>query len=163
MRSIQRDHSNSNIAWGIAAACLAWLPSTLNAQSDTQLPEAASACRRVPERSARLDCYDRAFPPMVESVDGNDSLPLRDGRAAPAAAPAPPRAATARIVEVEMPSLDTTVFRAADGRVFVRERARTVLRWPDPPFDVAIETGQFGTSTYLRFPDGLRIRVANLE
>lgn len=150
------------VAAGIVIACLVLLQSVANSQVDTPIPEAARECRRVPEGALRLACYDRAFPPLVEAGRGDASLPSREEPAAPVAASEPP-ATTARIVEVQMPSLDTTVFRAADGRVFVRERATTVIRWPDPPFDVEIETSRFGTSTYLRLPGGLRIRVANLE
>jgi hypothetical protein len=147
---------------GIAIVGLVLFQSVANAQSNTATPEAADDCRRVPERALRLACYDRAFPPITEAIDDDDLLPPREERVAPAAAPEP-SAPTARIVEVEMPSLDTTLFRAADGRVFVRERATTVVRWPDTPFDVEIETSIFGTSTYLRLPGGRRIRVAHLE
>jgi hypothetical protein len=137
----------------------------------------------------RLDCYDRAFPPgveseesaaaresaaapksveapeavearesgeFVESAHGDDAPPLQRERLAPVAETAP----TARIVEVQMPSLSTTLFLAADGRTFVRENATTVIRWPDTPFDVEIQTGLFGTSTFLQLPGGSRrVRV----
>jgi len=138
-----------NLGCGIVLAALTCLlPPVTNAQSDAQSPEAVRACQRVTERSSRLACYDRAFPPIVESVDSDDSLPQARERVASDSEPE----LTARIVEVQMPSLSTTRFLAADGRTFVRERATTVIRWPDTPFDVEVQTNNFGTSTYLKLP-----------
>jgi hypothetical protein len=170
--------------WGIAHASLAWLLLPVaNAQSDAEILEAVRACQRVAELSSRQACYDRALPPIIESVDSDDSRasPTERGERAERAAraertervdsvdraervatvnePEPPLATMVQIVEVQSPSLGTTRFRAADGRIFVRENANTRPRWPDTPFDVEIRSGVFG-STYLMFPESrLRIRV----
>jgi hypothetical protein len=120
------------------------------AQSDIDIAEAVRACQLVADLSARLACYDRAFPPLPQ------------GAAEPGARASQGEAlgARARIVEIEMPSLRTTVFHAEDGRVFVRDRATTVIQWPDTPVDVEVQTSMFGTSTYLKFPGaGPRVRV----
>ena len=156
---------------GIAFAALTCLLLPVaNAQSDVD-PDAVRSCQRVADRSLRLDCYDRAFPPEVESeesaealesaefvepVHGDDAPRQRRERVATVAE----TGSTARIVEVQMPSLGTTLFLAADGRTFVRENATTVIRWPDTPFDAEIHTGLFGTSTFLQLPGGSRrVRV----
>lgn len=161
MQSRQDHDAKKSIAWGMALASLAWLLQPVaNAQSDAETLEAVRACQRVPGLSSRLACYDSALPPIVNSVDGDVSPPPLEERAATVARPEPPLATTVQIVEVQMPSLNTTLFRAADGRVFVRENARTIHRWPDTPFDVQIESSILGSSTYLRFPNsGLRVRV----
>lgn len=150
MRPMNCHYARSRkVGCGIVLAALTFLllPVT-NAQSDAQSPEAARACQRVAERSSRLECYDRAFPPIVDPVDRNDSLPQARELVAPDSEPE----LTARIIEVQMPSLSTTLFLAADGRTFVRERATTVIRWPDTPFDAEVQTNNFGTSTYLKLP-----------
>jgi hypothetical protein len=161
-----QDHhvQKKNVGLGIALVSLVCLlQPAANAQSSAETPEAVRACQRVAGSSSRLACYDRAFPPVLDSVDGGDTSTLREERVATVAEPEPPLATTVRIVEVQMPSLDTTRFVAADGRIFVRERARTVVRWPDTPFDVEIQSGIFGT-IYLKFPDsGRRIRVSVLD
>jgi len=64
-----------------------------------------------------------------------------------------------QIVDVVTPNPTTTTFHAADGRVFLRERASRIYRWPETPFDVEIQTSRFG-AVFLKFEDGLRIRVA---
>jgi hypothetical protein len=159
-----------NAGCGIALAALTCvLLPVANAQPEAQTPEAVRACQRMTEESARLDCYDRAFSPTIESVDGDDSRPTIesvDGGDSPPpppqepAAPASELESMARIVEVQMPNLSTTIFRAEDGRTFVRENATTVVHWPDAPFDVEIQKGFFGTSTYIKLPGkNPRIRV----
>jgi hypothetical protein len=150
----------------MALAAVAWLLQPVaNAQSDRELLEAVRSCQRVPDLSARIACYDRALPPVSESVDGDDLPAPRADRAESVTTIAEPErrlATTVQIVEVQMPSLTTTRFVAADGRVFVRESTTSVYRWPDTPFDVEIEFARFGTSMYLQFPQsGLRIRVTN--
>jgi hypothetical protein len=154
-----------------AALASLWAP-VVDAQSNADV--AVSACQRVPDGSSRLNCYDRAFPPLVATEDEQDAatssasgvamrreqIPAAalESRDATAARASPDRA---RIVELQMPSLTTTVLLAADGRVFVRENAGSILRWPDTPFDVVIETSRFGSSTYLQHPGtGQRVRVA---
>lgn len=153
--------NKKSIAWGIALASLAWLQQPVaNAQSAAEIREAVRACQRVSALSSRLACYDRAFPPIVESVDSDDSPAPREERAATVAEPEPAPPTTVRIVEVQMPSPGTTLFHASDGRIFVRANARTIYRWPGTPFDVEIDTGLFG-NLFLKFPEtGLRIRVA---
>lgn len=121
------------------------------AQSDTDIAETVRACQLVADLSARLACYDRAFPPLPEGAAVTERARANQGEAL---------GERARIVEIEMPSLRTTVFHAEDGRVFVRERATTVIQWPDTPVDVEVQTSMFGTSMYLKFPGaGSRVRV----
>ena len=145
-----------------------------NAQSENDIAAAVRACQRVAELSARLACYDRAFPPLMGSAAepgapasaaaSPGSAGAVRAEAAPPLPPAPPAQAprweAARIVEVESPDLRTTIFHAEDGRVFVRQDATSVIRWPDTPFDVEIETSFLRTSTYLKLPGrGQRVRV----
>ena len=119
---MQDRHTNKkNIGWGIALASIAsLLQPVANAQSDAEIVEAVRACQRVPGLSFRMACYDRAFPPVIESVDSDESPAPHEEPVAAVAEPEPPRETMARIVEVQMPSLGTTQFSAADGRVFVR-------------------------------------------
>lgn len=148
-------------------------PSAL-AQSDDDIAAAVQACQRVAEISARLACYDRAFPPVMgpaaepgtptaAATTASSAGAARAAAAAPPAPPAPPEQArweAAIIVDMEMPSLRTTIFHAEDGRVFVRDDATTVIQWPDTPFDVEVQTSFLGTSIYLKLPrGGPRVRV----
>jgi hypothetical protein len=178
MPSLQEHFSIIRVAaCGIAVVFLALLLQPVaNSQSNAEITRSVDSCRRVQELSARLACYDRAFPPLIES--GDDNAPSEPGGAARVVAPAansiepaqPPAArvvepeslpAMARIVAVEKPSLRTTRFHASDGRVYVQSNATRLYRWPEPPFDVEIDIGKFGT-TFLVFPDtDLRIRVAS--
>jgi hypothetical protein len=163
----------------MALALPAWLLQPVAfAQSDAAIAATVRACQREAAMSSRLACYDRAFPPVSETADRNDAPASAEARVAAVPAPEPPpqRAAQpapqqpssqsasstiARIVEVEMPSIDTTVFRAEDGRVFVRSNATSVVRWPETPFDVEVDRSMFGNTTYLNFPGrNLRVRVA---
>jgi len=162
----------------VAIAALAWLGTpAVDAQPNADVAAAVSACQRLPGGSSRLDCYDRAFPPLVAAQAEQDAATRSESDAArrdeqsAAAAPAsrdatadePVRASAdrAHIVELQIPSLTTTVLVAADGRVFVRENGVSILRWPDAPFDVDIETSRFGSSTYLIHPGThQRVRVA---
>jgi hypothetical protein len=183
MLSTQDYHANKkSIGRGIAIASLAWtLQPVANAQSDAEILEAVRACQRVPELSSRQACYDRAVPPIVEPAQNVPAPTVESLDEAPAPivepvdiddAPTPPPERVAiveepeslptmlRIVEVQMPSVVTTRFLAADGRMFVRANAHTIHRWPDAPFDVEIQVSTFG-ATYLKFPEsGLRVRVA---
>ncbi|MGD2166926.1 MAG: hypothetical protein PVF63_02395 [Gammaproteobacteria bacterium] len=163
MRSGRDQQTRTINISAIAIVLLGWqLQPVANAQSDAEILESARACQRVTDVSSRLSCYDRVLPPVVESHRNVEPppQPQRSASAAPAAEPDRPLPASVQIVEVETPDLATTVFHAANGRVFVRENARTRHRWPEPPFDVEIETSRFGTSTFLSFPaTGLRIRV----
>jgi len=68
----------------------------------------------------------------------------------------------AHIVAVETPSISSTYFHAADGRVFARERALVKYSWPEPPFDAEIQISRFG-GMYLKLPNNLRVRVAVLD
>ncbi len=180
--------NKNNVASKFAIVSLAWLLQPIaSAQTDAELLDAARACQRITGLSSRLQCYDRAFPPAVESAAREEAPAVRvepapvasppERAAAPAsnaaparnAEPAPPRAAssasafgtTARIVEVQTPKVGVTRFRAEDGRVFVRSDLTSIPRWPEAPFDVEIQTARFGTSTFLHFPGtSLRVRVA---
>jgi hypothetical protein len=148
------------------------LQAPANAQSDNDIAAAARACQLVAEVSARLACYDRAFPPLTGSAaepGAPAAAAATPGSAAARAEAAPPPPAppeqsprweAARIVKIESPDLRTTIFHAEDGRVFVRDRATTVIQWPDTPFDVEVQTSFLRTSTYLKLPGGgPRVRV----
>lgn len=149
------------------------LQTPAHAQSQNDIATAVQACQLVAELSARLACYDRAFPPLTGSTS-ESGMPAAAaatagsaGAARAAAAPAPPappeqapRWEAARIVAVESPNLRTTIFHAEDGRTFVRQDATSVLQWPETPFDVEVETSFLRTSTYLKLPGrGPRVRV----
>jgi hypothetical protein len=123
----------------------------------------------TPRPAARPAPVPAARPAPVPAAD-----PAPEPTPVPAAGPAPnpapifqPQRDSAeslptmvQIVELRNPSLRTTEFYAADGRVFVRSNATTIPRWPEPPFEVEIQTGMFG-AIYLKFPDsGPRVRVA---
>lgn len=128
------------------------------AQSDADIAATVRACQLVTELSARLACYDRAFPPIPQGAAEPGTRTADTPRALTNRGEA--LGARARIVEIEMPSLGTTVFRAEDGRVFVRDNATTVIQWPDTPFDVEVQTSLLGTSTYLKGAGaGPRVRV----
>jgi hypothetical protein len=174
------------LAQTAAIAALAWLQApAAHAQPDADVAAAVGACQRVPTRQSRLDCYDRAFPPLVDTQTEETAArgqrseearreasaePRRDEQNAPAARErrnvtaaerAPAYANHAQIIELKMPRITTTELIAADGRVFVRESATSILRWPNVPFDVDIETSRFGSSTYLIHPQSRqRVRVA---
>jgi hypothetical protein len=149
------------------------LQAPANAQSENDIAAAVRACQLVAELSARLACYDRAFPPLTGSAAESDApaaaaaTPGSAGAARAEAAPLPPappeqapRWEAARIVEVEQPDLRTTIFHAEDGRVFVRQDATSAIQWPDTPFDVEVQTSFLRTSTYLKLPGrGPRVRV----
>jgi len=156
-----RRASKKHIVWRVAVAFLGCqLQQLASAQSAAGISEAVRACQQVPGRGGRLSCYDRAFPPIVESAESDHSADERKEPVAAATDVEPPSLTTVQIIEVQMLSPGTTRFRAADGRTFVRADARTIHRWPEPPFDVEIQSGRFGT-LFLKFPDsGLRIRVA---
>ena len=165
VRSMKDHHANKNIGRKITLTYLACLLQPLaHAQTQTEVLEAARACQRVPELSYRLACYDRVFPPIVESIDAGASPAVaEEAPAATAAEIEPALPAIVQIVEVQMPDLRTTRFRAADGRVFVRTDTTTLPRWPNTPFEVEFQTGILG-STFLRFREsGLRIRVVVVD
>lgn len=145
------------------------------AQSDSQMREAIDVCRRVPELSARLACYDGAFAPIADNPARNAAPPSTPPRPTAAAAPTPTAAppadpippagrnpdtsATVSIVALERPDLRTTRFIAADGRVFVRTDT-SILRWPDVPFDAELQRSRFGTLYLKILPMNSRVRVA---
>jgi hypothetical protein len=173
-------HGASRLVHNVALIGLAWVvPCAALAQSDADVGAAVGECRRVQRTLERLSCYDRAFPPdgaAGAAVPQPSSAPVRDAsaelqsepsaaqsrdpRSAAPAERAPVSANRARIVEVTMPSLSTTVLVAADGRVFTRQNTTVVVRWPSTPFDVNIETSRLGNSTFLIHPsNGERVRV----
>jgi hypothetical protein len=136
------------------------LQAPANAQSENDIAAAVRACQLVAELSARLACYDRAFPPLMGSAAGAASAEAAP-RPAPPAPPEQARWEAARILDVEMPDLRTTLFHAEDGRVFVRQDATSLIQWPDTPFDVEVQTSFLRTSIYLKLPGrGPRVRVA---
>lgn len=172
-------------AW--AAACMLTVPALCNAQPAGEIASAVRECQRIEGMSARLACYDRAFPP-------GDTAPADGDMAAAEAAAPPARAAerpaarpadrvesaaaapaaestdagtsgdtTVSIVQVRVLRPRETIFYAEDGRSFMQTGGPARLRLPEPPFDVALESGAFG-ATFLRLPeDGPRIRVAVRE
>jgi len=71
-----------------ALAALAWLGApAAHAQPQADAATAVSACQRVTGRSARLDCYDRAFPPVDEADARQDAAARRETRAEQAREP----------------------------------------------------------------------------
>ncbi len=52
---------------------------------------------------------------------------------------------TARIIEVQRPTVRSSRLIAEDGRVFVESSSTTIVRWPDTPFDVSVSTTLTGT------------------
>lgn len=159
-----------------AIVALTWLGAPAHAQPGADAAAAVSACQRVTGGSARLDCYDRAFPPFIDteaqqdaaarresSADSlrDESTAARERRTATRNERAPAATDHARIVEMQRPSVTTTVLLAADGRVFVRTNTTTVVVWPDAPFEVDIDRSRLGNSIYLVHPrTHERVRVA---
>jgi hypothetical protein len=84
--------SARKIAGAAALAVLTCLGAPAgHAQPQADAAAAVSACQRVPGRSARLDCYDRAFPPVDEADARQDAAARRETTAEttrqPSAAP----------------------------------------------------------------------------
>jgi hypothetical protein len=171
----------TNRIYATAVIAVAWvqLPPAASAQSDAALIEAVRACQRVGAGAARLACYDRALPPLDESIAG-DEASARPGTEPPPTNAAPPPvetdrasrersgggdepevAGTVTIIEVRSLRPGAARFLAADGRLFV-QRGRSFLRLPDPPFEAELESGALG-STFFKLEQGLRIRVEESE
>jgi hypothetical protein len=175
-----QSHRAYRLAQNVAMITLASVaPCAAHAQADADVGAAVGECRRVPSTLERLDCYDRAFPPVVDTgaaAPQPSSAPVREastevqrepsvatsrepGKAAPDER-TPVSASRAQIVEVAMPSVSMTVLVAADGRVFTRQDTTIIVRWPSTPFDVNIETSRLGNSTFLIHQrTGERVRV----
>jgi hypothetical protein len=80
--------SARKIAGAAALAVLTCLGAPAgHAQPQADAAAAVSACQRVPGRSARLDCYDRAFPPVDEADARQDAAARRETRAEQAREP----------------------------------------------------------------------------
>jgi hypothetical protein len=175
-----QSHRAYRLAQTVAMITLATVPPcAADAQADADAGAAVGECRRLQSTLERLDCYDRAFPPVTDTAAAapqSSSAPVRDAstevqresgvatsREPSKTAPderAPVSASRAQIVEVTMPSLSMTVLVAADGRVFTRQDTTMIVRWPSTPFDVNIETSRLGNSTFLIHPrTGERVRV----
>jgi hypothetical protein len=173
-------HRAYRLAQNVAMITLvAVAPCAAHAQFGADVDAVVGECRRVHSTLERLDCYDRAFPPVVDTgaaAPQPSSAPVRDAstdvQGEPSAATsgesgtaAPDQRALvsanrAQIVEVAMPSISMTVLVAADGRVFTRQDTTVIVRWPSTPFDVDIETSRLGNSTFLIHPrTGERVRV----
>ena len=154
-----------------ALCCL--VPAAATAQGDADIRDTVQECRSMPDNFARLACYDAAFPPgSGRSADRQaaDVGSPRSSRVAPAAPEPQPNVAIPAqpsvfsIVEVRTVRPTGMVrFYAADGRVFAQTSGSSRLNLPDPPFDVELETGAFG-SMFLRIAGrNLRVRVAAQE
>jgi len=73
---MQEHHINKKkIGLGLMFVSFAWFVQTVAyAQSDAEIRESVRACQRMSELSFRLACYDSAFPPLVGTVDSDDSM-----------------------------------------------------------------------------------------
>ncbi len=175
--------NKKNIKLGFVFACLVWfIQPVASAQSDAEIRESIAICQHVADLSYRLACYDRAFPPPVETANSADSMTSREevvgsGNAAPGQQRQLETGgqeleverqrieqfdSRAQIVEVQQPSLRTSRFITADGRVFLQSNATRVNRLPAMPFEVEIQTRLAGTTILvIPGPDGRdqRIRV----
>ncbi|MDG2091431.1 MAG: hypothetical protein P8J61_10125 [Gammaproteobacteria bacterium] len=167
---MQANHTNKKkIGLGIIMVSLVWLMQPLaHAQSDSELIDAVRTCQNVEGLSGRLACYDQVLPPGTASI-GNISPVVENNvstrtSTAPASREAELEAEvadleqqlmvetsdilpTAQIVEVQRPSVRTSRLIAADGRVFVESNSTTIVRWPDTPFNIEVNTGRTGTIT----------------
>ncbi len=176
--------NKKKIKLGLVFACLVLsIQPVASAQSDAEIRESVAICQHVADLSYRLACYDRAFPPPIETVSSANSTPSREEIVVSDSAAREPQRqleserrqfeverqrtedfeSRAQIVEVEQPSLRTSRFITSDGRVFVQRNATRVNRLPEIPFDVGIETRLAGT-TILLIPDPItgrdqRVRV----
>jgi len=153
-------------------ACL--LQPIAYAQTDAEILASARACQNIAGLSLRLACYDRVLPPATEStgtgvprpaprVDNRPSVPAvsnrentpstREAELEETVAELQERlqrdeidsATTARIIEVERPSVRTSRLYAEDGRVFVESVTTSIIRWPETPFDVEVNRSITGT------------------
>ncbi len=52
---------------------------------------------------------------------------------------------TARIIEVQRPTVRTSRLIAEDGRVFLESVETSIIRWPETPFDVEVSRSITGT------------------
>lgn len=167
---MQKQRTNKmKFGLSITLLALAWLvqPAAF-AQSDAQLLEAVRSCQNIDGLSARLACYDQVLPPGTGTI-GN--ITPRVGSSVPAPRSTAPvsreaeleatvaeleqqlldetldEIPSARIIEVQRPTVRSTRLIAADGRVFVESSSTTIVRWPDAPFDVSVNTSLTGTTT----------------
>lgn len=153
---------------GIAFTTLTWLVQPVAfAQSDAELLlNVLRSCQNVEGLSARLACYDEILPPGAGTV-GNVSSRVESRVPSTGSAVTPTRQAeleatvaeleqrlleenpdeipTARIIEVQRPTVRSSRLISADGRVFVESNSTTIVRWPDTPFDVSVSTTLTGT------------------
>ena len=73
--------NKKNTLWGFIFVFLACLVApAVNAQSDAEIRESVAICQHVADLSYRLACYDRAFPPPIETVNSADSAASREER-----------------------------------------------------------------------------------
>ena len=156
--------------WRAALVAAIWMTqSSAYAQSDAEILESVRACQNVPGLSLRLACYDRVLPPNVEAIEGAapSSAPGMQSRPAVSGSAATAReeelqetvaeleeqlqretidtTPTARIIEVQRPSVRTSRLIAEDGRVFVESVSTSIIRWPETPFDVEVNRSVTGT------------------
>jgi hypothetical protein len=136
-----------------------------SAQSDAQALQSVRACQAVSGLSERLACYDRVLPPgtstvgtvaterATETIDRGAPVASREQELEATVADLeqrlleenPDEIPTARIIEVQRPTVRSSRLIAEDGRVFVESSSTTIVRWPDTPFDVSVSTTLTGT------------------
>jgi hypothetical protein len=139
-----------------------------SAQSDAQVLQSVRACQAVSGLSERLACYDRVLPPgtstvgtvatvaterATETIDRGAPVASREQELEATVADLeqrlleenPDEIPTARIIEVQRPTVRSSRLIAEDGRVFVESSSTTIVRWPDTPFDVSVSTTLTGT------------------
>jgi hypothetical protein len=165
--------SKKKIGLGAVFFSLAWLTqANVYAQSDDEILESVRACQNIAGLSLRLACYDRVLPPAVESLEGGSprAVPRIENRPAVSNRGASGRSReeleetvaeleeqlereaidasnTARIIEVQRPSVRTSRLIAEDGRIFVESVNTSIIRWPETPFNVQINRSITGTIT----------------
>ncbi len=180
-------------AWGLLIALLTFsLPLSSQAQSDAEVATIVQICKNIPGISARLNCYDNAFPPPVQTIDlpetvevveavpanepepmdSNSSLPTRE-ELVETVAELEQRLQTqviednnsnmVRIVEVEKPSLRTSRLVSADGRVFLQTNSRSVTPWPETPFEIELTTGRMGATYLILYTNNERQRIRVMQ
>lgn len=161
-----------SLEWKVVfAAVICMMQPIAHAQSDAEILESVRACQNIAGLSLRLACYDRVLPPSSESVEAGVRATPRMENRSPAVSNRGnnPRtreeeleetvaeleeqlqretidsALTARIIEVQRPSVRTSRLITDDGRVFVESVTTSIVRWPETPFDVEVNRSITGT------------------
>jgi hypothetical protein len=160
---------------GVVLASLAWLVVPIaSAQSDAAILASVRACQSITGLSERLACYDRVLPPgtgtvgtigaagtsgavvaprRTETIERGNSEVAREQELEATVAELEQQlereiiddVPTARIIEVQRPTIRTSRLIAEDGRVFLESVETSIIRWPEAPFDVEVSRSITGT------------------